>query len=157
MIEIRCDKKWCSLVRHHKLEKILKIFLKNLYKNEHGLSVYITDDAKIKKLNMKFFGEDSPTDILSWSYTENETDFALPTIDDSGEKEIAGDLMISAERVIEQAIQNGGSFEKELIRLLAHGCVHLAGWDHERSLDEAGKMLELEIYLLKKVGLSNIY
>ena len=157
MIEIRCDKKWCPLVRHHKLEKILEIFLKNLFKNEHGISLYITDDAKIKKLNMEFFGKNSPTDILSWSYTENGNDFTLPIIDDTREKEIAGDLMVSAERVIDQAIENGWDFEKELIRLLAHGCVHLAGWDHERSLDEAQKMLELEISLLKKVGLSNIY
>jgi len=41
--------------------------------------------------------------------------------------------------------------------LLAHGCAHLAGRNHERSSEEASEMLELETELLKKVGLTNIY
>ena len=62
--------------------------------------------------------------------------------------ELAGDLVVSGERVKEQAAENGWDFDTELIRLLAHGCAHLAGWDHERSAEEAREMLELEIYLL---------
>ena len=71
--------------------------------------------------------------------------------------ELVGDLVVSVERVRKQAAENGWDFETELIRLLAHGCAHLAGWDHERSPQEAQEMLELEIYLLKEVNLLNIY
>jgi probable rRNA maturation factor len=70
---------------------------------------------------------------------------------------LAGDLVVSVEHVRKQAEENDWNFETELIRLLAHGCAHLAGWDHERNAKEAKEMLELEIELLKKVGLLNIY
>ncbi len=70
---------------------------------------------------------------------------------------VAGELVLSGERVSQQAAENGWDFETELIRLLAHGCAHLAGRNHERSSEEASEMLELETELLKKVGLTNIY
>jgi len=66
-------------------------------------------------------------------------------------------LIVSAERVRQQSVENGWDFETELIRLLAHGCAHLAGLDHESSKDEAREMLEVEIELLKEVDLTNIY
>ena len=66
-------------------------------------------------------------------------------------------MVVSVERVRHQSTKNGWDFETELIRLLAHGCAHLAGVDHERSTEEAREMLELEIELLKEVDLTNIY
>ena len=70
---------------------------------------------------------------------------------------VFGELVLSGERVSQQATENGWDFETELIRLLAHGCAHLAGWNHEQSSEEASEMLEMETELLKKVGLTNIY
>ena len=157
MIEIRWDADWDGLTNQKLLEEILIVFLKNLFKNERGLSLYLTNDAEIKKLNQQFRGKDSPTDILSWPYSEDELDLDFPSIEDTDEVELAGDLVVSVERVWKQAEENGWNFETELIRLLAHGCAHLAGWDHERNANEAKEMLELEIELLKKVGLLNIY
>ena len=157
MIEIRCDADWKGLINQKKLEEILKVFLKNLFLNERGVSLYLTDDTEIQKLNQQFRGKNSPTDILSWPYTENDVELSLPKIDKSEDVELAGDLVVSVERVRKQAEENGWDFETELIRLLAHGCAHLAGWDHERSANEANEMLELEIALLKEVGYENIY
>lgn len=157
MIEIRWDADWDSLTNQKQLEEILKVFLKNLFKNERGLSLYLTNDAEIQKLNQQFRGKDSPTDILSWPYSEDKLDLDFPIVEDTDEFELAGDLVVSVERVQKQAEENGWNFETELIRLLAHGCAHLAGWDHERNAKEAEEMLELEIELLKKVGLLNIY
>ena len=157
MIEIRSDPVWDSLVNKKRIEEILKVLLKNLFESDCGVSLYLTDDAEIQKLNQQFRGKDSPTDILSWPYSEDELDLDFPKVEDTDEVELAGDLVVSVERVRKQATENGWDFETELIRLLAHGCAHLAGWDHERSADEAREMLELEIELLKKVGLLNIY
>ena len=78
-------------------------------------------------------------------------------LNESQEENISGELAVSAERVSKQASENGWVFETELIRLLAHGCVHLAGWDHEESGKQEREMLELEIQLLKEVGIKNIY
>ena len=157
MIEIRSDADWNGLINQKQLEKILKVFLKNLFKNERGLSLYLTDDKEIQKLNLEFRSKDSPTDILSWPYNESEENFNFSKKAYTEEVPLAGDLVVSAERVQKQAVENGWDFETELIRLLAHGCAHLAGWDHERSAEEASEMLELEIYLLNEVGLFKIY
>ena len=157
MIEICNDPYWDGLINQKQLEEILKVFLKNLFKNEHGLSLYLTNDTEIQKLNLEFCRKDSPTDILSWPYAEDEEDIYLTKEAYADKVPLAGDLVVSVEHVQEQAIENGWDFETELIRLLAHGCTHLAGWDHERSEEEACEMLELEIYLLKKVGLFNLY
>ena len=45
----------------------------------------------------------------------------------------------------------------ELVRMLAHGCAHLAGWDHERSVEEAEAMLKCEKLMLEKAGFEKIY
>ena len=157
MIEIRSDTDWEGLINQKQVEKILKVFLKKLFKNELGLSFYLTDDMKIQKLNLEFRGKDCPTDILSWPYAGDKEGFDLPKEGYTDEVPLAGDLVVSAEHVQKQAVENGWDFETELIRLLAHGCTHLAGWDHERSAEEARAMLELEISLLNEVGLFNIY
>ena len=157
MIEVRFDENWKALINENRLLEILKVFLLSLFGSERGISLYLTDDEEIQNLNQKFRGKDCPTDILSWPYSENNSEIDEPKLSDANDVELVGDLVVSAERVRQQAAENGWDFETELIRLLAHGCAHLAGWDHERSAEEARKMLEIEINLLKEVGLVNIY
>jgi rRNA maturation RNase YbeY len=137
MIEIRCDEKWENLINKSELQKILTIFLKYLYAGERGISLYIANDA------------DDPGMF--------EAQMSEAELENSESTGVAGELVISGERVSQQATENGWDFETELFRLLAHGCAHLAGWNHERSSEEASEMLELESELLKKVGLTNIY
>ena len=72
MIEIRCDEKWENLINKSEFKKILTIFLKYLYAGEREISLYITNDAVIQKLNKEFRGKDCPTDILSWAYDEDD-------------------------------------------------------------------------------------
>ena len=86
-----------------------------------------------------------------------EVDIDRQELNEPQEETIAGELAVSAERVSKQACENGWDFETELIRLLAHGCAHLAGWVHEKSGKQEREMLELEIQLLKEAGLKNIY
>ena len=162
MIEIRCDEKWENLISKFELQKILTIFLKYLYAGERGISLYIANDAVIQKLNREFRGKDCPTDILSWAYDEDdpgmfEAQMSEAELGNSESTGVAGELVLSGERISQQATENGWDFETELIRLLAHGCAHLAGRNHERSSEEASEMLELETELLKKVGLTKIY
>ena len=157
MIQIRCDEGFQDLINEKRIRNILKEFLNRLFDSQIGISVLITNDAEIQKLNKQFRKKDYPTDILSWSYDVGEGEIAGPELNDSQEENIAGDLAVSAERGSKQASENGWDFETELIRLLAHGCAHLAGWDHEESGKQERKMLELEIQLLKEIGLKNIY
>ena len=157
MIQIRCDEGFQGLINEKRIRNILKDFLNRLFDSQRGISVLITNDAEIQKLNKQFRKKDYPTDILSWTYDVGEGEIAGPELNESQEENIAGELAVSAERVSKQASKNGWDFETELIRLLAHGCVHLAGWDHEESGKQEREMLELEIQLLKEAGLKNIY
>ena len=157
MIQIRCDEGFQVLINEKRIRNILKDFLNRLFDSQRGISVLITNDAEIQKLNKQFRKKDYPTDILSWTYDMGEGEIAGQELNESQEENIAGELAISAERVCKQASENGWDFETELIRLLAHGCAHLAGWDHEESGKQGREMLELEIQLLKEAGLKNIY
>ena len=157
MIQILCDEASQGLINEKRIRKILKKFLNRLFDSERGVSVLITNDVEIQKLNKQFRKKDSSTDILSWNYDVSECEIAGLKTNESWEENFAGELAVSAEHVSKQAYENGWDFETELIRLLAHGCTHLAGWDHEVSEKQEREMLELEIQLLKEAGLKNIY
>tara|TARA_B100000945_G_scaffold296704_1_gene275178 strand:+ start:598 stop:1092 length:495 start_codon:yes stop_codon:yes gene_type:complete len=157
MIQISCEKDFEVLINQKRIRNILKAFMNRLFEVQRGISVFITNDAVIHKLNKQFRKKDSATDILSWTYDLGEVLTAVPELNEFKKENIAGELVISAEHVIKQASENGWDFETELIRLLAHGCAHIAGWDHEKSEKQEKEMLKLEIELLKDVGLNNIY
>ena len=157
MIQIQCEESFQGLINEKRIRNILKEFLNRLFDSQRGISVLITNDVEIQKLNKQFLKKDYPTDILSWTYNVGEGEIAAVELNESQVENIAGELAVSAESVSKQASENGWDFETELIRLLAHGCAHLAGWDHEESEKQERQMLELEIQLLKDVGLRNIY
>ena len=157
MIQLSYNGGFEDLINETHIRNILKNFLNSLFDSQRGISVLITNDVEIQKLNKQFLKKDYPTDILSWTYNVWEGEMAGPELKFSQEENIAGELAVSAERVRKQASENGWDFETELIRLLAHGCAHLAGRDHEESEKQEKEMLELEIQLLKEVGLKNIY
>jgi probable rRNA maturation factor len=83
------------------------------------LSVVIGDDRWIQALNLKYLKKDSPTDVLAFPQD--------PT--PGGAAPLLGDVAISAETAARQAAEMGHSFERELALLLAHGLLHLTGWE----------------------------
>ncbi len=157
MIQIKYDADFEGLINEKGIRKILNFFLNRLFGSQRGISVLITNDEEIQKLNKKFRKKDYPTDVLSWAYDDEGGQIEETSQKESHKENIVGELAISAEQVIKQASENGWDFETELIRLLAHGCAHLAGWDHQESEKQDSEMLELEIQLLKDVGFKNIY
>ena len=157
MIQLSYNGGFEDLINETHIRNILKNFLNSLFDSQIGISVLITNDLEIQKLNKQFLKKDYPTDILSWTYDLEEEKKTGLEPRELREENIAGELVVSAERVSKQAFENGWDFETELIRLLAHGCAHLAGWDHEESEKQEREMLDLEIQLLKDVGLNNIY
>ncbi|MGC8587850.1 MAG: rRNA maturation RNase YbeY [Hydrogenobaculum sp.] len=86
------------------------------------LDIYITNDEEIKYLNSTYRQKDKPTDVLSFNINEN-----------IGDVYYLGEIVISYETALKQAIEYNVSLEQELTRLLVHGIVHLMGYDHERS------------------------
>jgi len=100
------------------------------------LSVALVEPGKIRELNSGYRGKDSVTDVLSFECCPDpdvkEEDLEIRPL---------GEVIICPSRVEEQAKENGNSFEKELNLVLIHGILHLLGYDHEKSEEEA-KIME---------------
>lgn len=116
-------------------EKLIKKVVKGVLEEENVLievDVYITltNNEEIHKINKEYRNVDRPTDVLSFPMYEREEIKSLKNgVDDKIEK-ILGDIIISVEKVREQANEYGHSFERELAYLVTHGMLHLLGYDH---------------------------
>jgi probable rRNA maturation factor len=104
------------------------------------VSVLLTTDSRIRRLNREFRHKDKPTDVLSFP--------APPPLD--GQPPMAGDLAISVPTAARQAKDAGHNLFIELEVLLLHGVLHLAGYDHE---SDTGQMARRESLLRKRLGL----
>ena len=109
--------------------------------NRSATIVFVSDDA-IKKLNRRFRGKSSATDVLSFPAG---TEFF-----EEGDRSHLGDVVISVERALAQAKANGLSFSGEVEQLILHGLLHLCGYDHE---GDKGEMNRLELKLRKQLGI----
>lgn len=106
--------------------------LENLEETECELSLLLTDDAEIRQLNKTYRKLDQATDVLSFPQDEE-------AVNESG-KTLLGDVVISVETAARQAEEHHLSFNEELILLAIHGILHLLGYDHERSPQDARVM-----------------
>ncbi len=102
-----------------------------------GFSVVLVSDAAMKNYNREFRGEDRATDVLSFSYEE----------DDGEEEPYLGDILICVDAA---ARQQGKTLLAELQVLSLHGLLHLLGYDHQA---DQGEMERLEGRLRRKFQL----
>lgn len=118
----------------------------NLETSKLYVSVILTTPAIIKDINNKYRNIDKETDVLSFPMFEKDE------IHDIDEEEALGDIIISIERVKEQAEEYGHSFERELAYMLVHGFYHLMGEDH---IEESDKVImrEKEEKVLTKLNI----
>ena len=99
------------------------------------VSILITDNREIKALNNRYREEDLPTDVLSFVMDE----------------EYLGDIVISWDKVLEQAEKYGHSKKRELAFLTVHGLLHLLGYDHLVEKDRF-RMCQREEEILQRLG-----
>jgi probable rRNA maturation factor len=93
------------------------------------LSIAIVDIAEIADLNQKYRGKSGPTDVLSF-----ECDDLCAAVDPE-EPVTLGDVVIAPDVALANAEEYGHTVEEELNLLLAHGVLHLLGYDHEDETD----------------------
>jgi len=108
------------------------------------VSVLITDDAEIQRLNYRFRGINKPTDVLSFPQYKSRSQIPQNAAN-------LGDIIISLPRAQEQAAEFGHSLRRELAFLVAHGLLHLLGYDHEG--DGEQEMFCKQEELLTKLGI----
>jgi probable rRNA maturation factor len=108
---------------------------------ERELTVRVTGDRELRRLNRSFMGQDEVTDVLSF-----------PSGDSTG---YLGDLALSWPATIRQAAAFGHSPELEAALLTVHGLLHLLGWDHATPA-EAADMDDLTQACLARAGLPRV-
>lgn len=110
------------------------------------ISVTLTNPENIRKLNNQYRNIDKETDVLSFPMFEKNEIADLKYLQ---YEEALGDIVISIERVKEQAVEYGHSFERELSYMLVHGFYHLMGEDHIEDADKAIMRVKEENVLSK--------
>ena len=109
--------------------------------NNVRVTILLTGDEVLQELNLRFFGDDKPTDVLAFpdTFMEGEVDFP----DFPEETRLLGEVAISIPSAARKAILTKVSLLDEVSHLLTHGCLHLCGFDHE-NLGEAEDMQRKE-------------
>ena len=128
---------------------------------ETEINILITDNEGIRVYNREYRNIDRETDVLSFPNVpfelpsdfsvaeEMEADCFQP---DSGEL-ILGDIILSCDRILEQAESFGHSIRREYAFLIAHSMLHLCGYDHMEP-DEASVMEEKQNHVLDRLGIT---
>lgn len=119
-----------------------------------SVSLLFTGDAQIQKLNRQWREKDRPTNVLSFPMLAREE---LLNLASEGPPVVLGDIAMAAETVAKEAAEKGIGTELHSAHLFVHGLLHLAGYDHVHSDEEAEAMEKLEIAALAKLGIADPY
>lgn len=133
---------WKKKIKKNKFffNKIVKFFPKKYHLNKKiFLSLLLSNNKNIKRLNNKFRGKNKPTDILS---------FPLKTKIDG--KFYLGDIIISYQFMNTPRISDDLIFKKKVIKMFIHGFLHLIGYDHKTNNDYK-KMYDQEVKIFNLI------
>jgi len=122
-------------VRRAEPRRFLKEVIRRIARGR-SIACLVTGDAEVRRLNQRFRGKNSATDVLSF-----------PSLEKNG---FAGDLAVSVDCARRQAAEHGHSLEDELRILILHGALHLTGLDHE---NDGGRMARAEARWRRRLGL----
>jgi probable rRNA maturation factor len=107
------------------------------------VAVLLTDDAAVRDLNARFRGKDQPTNVLSFPALENP-------------EGLLGDVALAFETCAREAGEQGKTLAAHLQHLVAHGVLHLVGYEHDVDAD-AQIMEALERRILTALGVADPY
>ena len=135
------------------INRVVKATLENEnFEKDAEVSVSFVDNETIHRLNLEYRGKDKPTDVLSFPMTDGDEE--EDDIDLSTGAVMLGDIIISAEKAMEQANEYGHGIEREICFLAVHSTLHLLGYDHETSEDDEKYMNQTQEAILQKIGLT---
>jgi len=120
-----------------------KDILNALACNNAELSILIVDDPQIAILNKKYLHRSGPTNVIAFPMRTDPFSNINP--------ELLGDVVISIETAEKEGKSIGISMEERFTQLLVHGILHLLGYDHEKSEQEADKMEKKSDEILKLI------
>lgn len=117
-------------------------------------SILFTTDSQVHALNREWRGKDKPTNVLSFPMLERD---GLLALESDGAPEMIGDIALAYETCASEAAEKNYDIQDYAAHLIAHGLLHLAGYDHEIDQAEAERMELLEIKALAILGIEDPY
>ena len=108
------------------------------------ISILLVDDPQIAALNQQYLNRQGPTNVIAFAMREGEFSHLTP--------HLLGDVVISMDTAAREAQDAGITADDRLRELLIHGILHLFGYDHEDSVEEAQRMDEKSRELLDLFG-----
>ena len=131
-----------DIEKNKEYEKIIEKVLSKCFEEEKMkdsklyITITLTTPEYIRKINKEYRNVDKATDVLSFPmFEQDELDLKIKNKDFEHE-DVLGDIIISIEKVKEQAKEYGHSFERELSYMVVHGFYHLMGYDHIEEEDK---------------------
>ena len=134
------------------LKKVVETTLRYIdTQSDCEIGIACVDNDESHKLNLQYRDKDKPTNVLSFpSDLPDEMAQILDTFP-------LGDLVICIPVVLQEAIEQNKTPIEHFTHMLVHGTLHLMGYDHETSEQDAEEMEALEIQILAKLGFENPY
>ena len=123
--------------------------------SENSVSLLLTNDENIQRLNKEFRHKDMPTNVLSFPQYNPQDICKIDTIDENLDI-FLGDIAMSHEQIMRESKQFNLKFFERCSHLFVHGVLHLLGMDHINPEDQE-KMENMEIEILNEFGLDNPY
>ena len=121
---------------------------------EIEISVKLSDNDEVQKLNGSYRGKDKPTNVLSFPLVQPDLLSSLSNTDDG--EILLGDIILAHGVCQAEATEKNVSLSDHVAHLVVHGTLHLLGYDHEEETD-ALIMEELEVQALSSIGIANPY
>ena len=149
---------YLELEENKEYEKTIKKVIEQCFKEENMedsklyISITLTTPEHIHEINKQYRNVDRATDVLSFPIFEKEEIDEKIRNHDFEHEDVLGDIVISIEKVEEQAKEYGHSFEREFAYMLVHGFYHLMGYDHIQEEDKVIMRVKEE-KVLKKLGI----
>ena len=140
-------------------EKTIEKVITECYKQENIentkliVTITLTTPENIQEINKEYRNIDRTTDVLSFPMFEKQELEEKIKKQEFQYTDILGDIIISIEKVKEQAKEYGHSFERELSYMIVHGFYHLMGYDHIKEEDKK-MMRPKEEEVLSKLGIN---
>src|SRR3569833_12449 len=119
------------------------------------ISIRLTDDDEVRKLNAQYRQKDKPTNVLSFPMIQPDLLDTVTTYSDDGEV-LLGDIVLAHGVCAREAEERGISVADHATHLIVHGTLHLLGYDHLGD-DEAEAMEAIETDALASLGLAAPY
>jgi len=147
---IQIDKEFRKHLKERWLQKVVEQSLTvQDFDSEVELSLLVTDDETVRKLNQKYRGVDEPADVLSFALTERKLG-SSPFITPPDGLLHLGEVVISYPQAVRQAEENNHKVEEEIALLVIHGILHLLGYEHDEPA-RGQEMRALEERVLSEV------